>query len=739
MARFAFQLKAVNCTQDMWVQFHHNKTFQDAKKNWDWVNFNGMRSFVVVADHFKCGRDWSLDPWLASNVRFDQETLKVHLDVEKRTWKNVTRSYSLDFGEVQRGRNKRQISLDRAFTLDLSSNWPSKIINEKWTHKSGSVTFGVSCVECGTDGTLVFAGHIEGNPFTGIDKLLVSATPNGIRADLNLEVAFSGNYNFKGKDFAKRDFTLIQIPLPYGIRIPGVFTFGPHADVIAGYELKSIEGEATIGTGVSAVIPDDSIAKVDVFGNKKVDVRGWIPTFETKPLTIEAQISASGTLYTKLAVAASIEVFDETGITIDVNLQFPKISVEAVAGYNADGFCPNKPDPFGVSLDVFLGAEVSLEAWGEVDGKRKTFFDVDLFVDDDLHHFPVVCLSFGGGTPGSCTIDLEPEDQLWYEVEVANGISNSLVSRELPDFAPRASDMELLADDRKYALDCDEKSSPKWPIELKDYYVPTAIVNLGHAPTPVPVMKSLLGCSNDKISECNAERWKIEEGDASDVTASYNAEHIYEGFWMKEFLDRVKTDVYGSQQCENYATGILKLGDTTGWADKLVSQLGNIHTYEDTMTLLNGRENRVKHRMFNKGVENIYVYDSSSLTLANRVCRLGRIVAACKYMEMPQTKSYLDNTIADIVRVLFDMDGELFSGNDVLRNVHRTWFPEMYNAGIKKTKEYLVKMAEYIEEKTDDDDFKRLPEDVKEAILELKTGEAAKVEKYCNATIDYRW
>jgi hypothetical protein len=165
-------------------------------------------------------------------------------------------------------------------------------VNEKWAHKSGSVSFGINCIDCGTSGTLVFSGHIEGNPFTGIDKLVVQATPNGLRADLNLELSFAGVYNFRGKDFAKKEWTLIQIPLPYSIRIPGIFTFGPHADVIAGYELKSIEGEATIGTGVAAIIPDDSIAKVDVFGKSKVDVCGWVPRVETKPLEFNGDISS---------------------------------------------------------------------------------------------------------------------------------------------------------------------------------------------------------------------------------------------------------------------------------------------------------------------------------------------------------------------------------------------------------------------------------------------------------------
>jgi hypothetical protein len=77
------------------------------------------------------------------------------------------------------------------------------------------------------------------------------------------------------------------------------------------------------------------------------------------------------------------------------------------------------------------------------------------------------------------------------------------------------------------------------------------------------------------------------------------AEHIYEGFWLKRFFDHIKTTLYADDTCENYAKKILQLDDdtTNGWADKLALHLGNINNNKTTMTLLNGKENRVKHRV----------------------------------------------------------------------------------------------------------------------------------------------
>lgn len=123
---------------------------------------------------------------------------------------------------------------------------------------------------------------------------------------MNLEVAFSGLYKF-GND-AAGEFDVVTIPLPAGWRIPGILTFGPNAKVVAGYQLDKIEGAATLSTGVTAKIPEDSIAKVDLFAQQKLDVHGWVPTFETKPLELQAEISASGFFYTKVAVAVSLEV-----------------------------------------------------------------------------------------------------------------------------------------------------------------------------------------------------------------------------------------------------------------------------------------------------------------------------------------------------------------------------------------------------------------------------------------------
>jgi hypothetical protein len=103
MAKFSWGLKAARCTEDMMLQFRFNISFQAARREWEWVNFNTMHSFVMVADHYKCGRDWSPEPWVVSRATYHPHNLTITLRAEKSTWRKITSSYMLDFGEVRRG------------------------------------------------------------------------------------------------------------------------------------------------------------------------------------------------------------------------------------------------------------------------------------------------------------------------------------------------------------------------------------------------------------------------------------------------------------------------------------------------------------------------------------------------------------------------------------------------------------------------------------------------------------
>lgn len=217
MEKFALFLKSVQCTENMILEFRFKLAFLAAQKAWEWVNFNGIRSFVLIANWKGCGDDRSKEPWVVSNAVFDEKALKIKLVAVKSTWKKVSNTMVLDFGDFIPGDNgghdKRilDISLDKAFTLDLSSNFPTEIANWAWDFDNAHAKLDIRCNACGTRGTLVFAGHVEASLFGGLEKFELSATPNNIGADVNLELAFEGSVDFTGADRPGREFELVQL------------------------------------------------------------------------------------------------------------------------------------------------------------------------------------------------------------------------------------------------------------------------------------------------------------------------------------------------------------------------------------------------------------------------------------------------------------------------------------------------------------------------------------------------
>lgn len=224
---------------------------------------------------------------------------------------------------------------------------------------------------------------------------------------------------------------------------------------------------------------------------------------------------------------------DEDGVNVDVNLKFPKLKITASGGWNPSGYCPPDPDPFGVKLDIWLGAELALEGYTELDGKRNELFDVALFVSDELFHFPVICKSFGDAPSGSCAVDVPAEDLEWYENEVTNdgglpsrrrrSLSSSAdtVVAELIDLSRRRAPLEKRAG-RKYVLECDAGENHK--IVLKDYPYPKDIRDAGKTPNPVPLFDPQIKCGDTDIAKCKPQFWDVLE-----VTVPADIDKIVDG------------------------------------------------------------------------------------------------------------------------------------------------------------------------------------------------------------------
>lgn len=75
--------------------------------------------------------------------------------------------------------------------------------------------------------------------------------------------------------------------------------------------MNNVGGSASVKAGISADIPDSSVAKIDIASKNPVQISGWIPEITTRPLEINAQIDAQVNIYTEIAVAVSLEVLGE--------------------------------------------------------------------------------------------------------------------------------------------------------------------------------------------------------------------------------------------------------------------------------------------------------------------------------------------------------------------------------------------------------------------------------------------
>ncbi|KAL2193009.1 hypothetical protein P885DRAFT_46258 [Corynascus similis CBS 632.67] len=726
MGQWADELGNVVCAEAMSFEFLRDVTYQSVKQNWEWVNFNGMRTFVLIPDHKVCNlKGMPVEPWIISNVVFEDATRTVRMDAVQKKWGQIVHTYQLDFGELgmagsqplqKRGwlDDALDFDYDKAFTLDLSSRFPEKIFSAKWDTPSwGSVSMNVTCPGCGTTGQLVFAGHIEGSVLDGVDSLYVSATPRNLGAELNVEMTLSGKADLSKTEFGSNEWELLTIPLPAGWSIPGILTFGPNAKVLAGYKLGVVEGTATLGTGVAIMVPDDSLAKVDVLAEDSLDFHGWVPTVQTRPLTLEAEISASAQLYTKVTVGVGLEVLDDNGINVDVGLKLPIIDIDVTAGYNPEGFCPDNLDPFGVELDVSLGAALDIKGWDEIDGKRNELFSATLFSADDLYEFPSLCLHSGDAPANSCAAQPYPEELDWWFIEVV-GYDDLDDDDDDGEWLYRRDESHLLearGTSRKYKLDCDPQGS--WPLRIKAYHSPKYLVNKGIAGTPdMPIMlPGILTCDPDHSNPlCLPNQWTVES--STEVAAVYNwdrwaAEHAYEGVWIKDFLDHLYETYYSTAglSCEQMAKNTFNLGSTTGYAADLATAVGNKANYMDTMVLFPQKENTIKNRMFEPKISNIYKVLDTSSSHHERACAIGRIVNTCKYMEHDEVQKRMKWTISKMDAVLDRMDQAAKAGTLTppppasliaaggFRKAHEHFFTEKFNNGTDKTRNYLQNKA----------------------------------------------
>jgi hypothetical protein len=320
MDHFKEELQDVDCDGSLVLTFKSEATYQDAIDDWEWVNFNEQRTFVMIVNYGDCSPESGRQPWVVSAASYDNAKFKVHFTAVQTQWYNLTNPYEITWGSytpatdsllaarwnpIDTIKGILNPSWSPKFDINLAHTIPSTLW-EKST--SSGLDLSIGCDSCGTTGKLTIAGKIKGSLLhASIDEAYVEATPSNIGADFNPSFTVSGELSSKWD----KSWEIVRVPLST-FSIPLVFSVGPELRLSAGFELSAVQGSATVKAGISARIPDSASAKVDFHGSD-THVDGWKPVVTTKPISLEAEVQGKLAIYTAIGVDIGMTIFSKRG------------------------------------------------------------------------------------------------------------------------------------------------------------------------------------------------------------------------------------------------------------------------------------------------------------------------------------------------------------------------------------------------------------------------------------------
>jgi hypothetical protein len=384
MEKFLHLTKSVYCDQDgISIAFTDNTTFEKAKKIWDWANGAENRSFILVAGAGDCGWNEHRQPFIVRTLNFEGSNV-VRLNGGPESWQDVAHSYDLVVGhialnETQLRRAKRDYTKDTSIPLEL--DFPFSV-----GMSEDGVSSTLSCTDCGTSGYFSLELVISTWWYvpTGAS---IKVSPSGVEATVNLEWTISGEL----AGSINKEWTPISFPTPATIEIPEVLTIGPTIDLIVGVTLQALKAQATITGGAKATIPDSAIVEVNLLDPSDNKFSGWLPSVESYPFSVDAEISATVGAYLATALALEAEALGY-GYEIELELRLPYFTGKFDYLTSPSGVC---------NSDKTMGVEASLNVGGTllIDAKEVSSPDPIFSIQLGSNSFPLAstCWPFGPG------------------------------------------------------------------------------------------------------------------------------------------------------------------------------------------------------------------------------------------------------------------------------------------------------------------------------------------------------
>ncbi|KAH0559367.1 hypothetical protein GP486_004118 [Trichoglossum hirsutum] len=730
MERFAGMLENVVCGDNMVLDFKTNESFQYALQAWNWTNEDTKNNFIMVANYDGCGPDQQRWPYYVTGVHYDKTKFIAYLDAKEMTWEDAAQTFDLDFGTIFKGNiqnnpgntstttasqlqasgapyvNRRlfgwdpSLSWDPSVTLDLASDFSQSLIS---TEVDG-VELSVTCTTCGTKGKLVVGGHVSVS-FGGLSALSLSAKPQDFAATLELAISAEGTlgspYNWQQ--------TLGSIPIA-GFEVPEIgLGLGATLDWNVGYYAGNWTGTASVSYGVTASLSNSANLNIDIVNPDKSSFSGWAPTFAQKPLSVSAKIETTSQVYSEPELALGFQVLGK-GYEIALDLKLPEIDAHVAALLDTAGVCGTKKT-LGVDIGSSIGVNLFARA-GPTDDQSKFLFKETIFVESThanaepskppkstTSEEPKVTHSSSNSVPKpssyiskttrstttskpppsptrnstSPTVHITPSAKPTGAPKntTSSAACAATATGDLVEYLSLESEGGTLEkrSDRGYKLSCDN----------------TRIVKLAGYPPPgsgrtitdwmQPAAPSI--CTNWDMVPTPAPSLPLADGH------KWATEHIYEGFFIKNFLD----DLVSRLSCATVTKLFWEISATTSttyWIDEVMNSLGS-SVNEKFLVYLDSDTNRMK-----------YFAD-----LDGRITFLAKLGRVMNYMSHPSVKPKFGATADSVEATLGRMDKAIRSnptyapllsalGSQTLVQAHAAWMANLVQSANDKAHSSLV-------------------------------------------------
>jgi hypothetical protein len=384
MEKFLPLTKSVYCDQNgISMTFSDNATFEEAKQVWDWANGAENRSFIIVAGAGDCGWNEHRQPFIIQTLDFEGGNV-AKLNGGQASWQDVAHSYDLVVGhialnETQYRRARRDYTKDISIPMEL--DFPFSV-----GMSEDGVSSTLSCVDCGTNGHFNLELVIS-TWFYIPTGASIKLSPSGVEATAKLKWTLSGELSGS----INKEWTPVSFPTPATIEIPGVLAIGPTIDLIVGVTLDALKAQATITGGAQAKIPDSAIVEVNLLNPSDNKFSGWLPSVESYPFSVDAEISATVGTYLATALALKAEALGQ-GYEIELELRLPYFNGKFDYLVSSSGVC---------NSDKTMGVEASLSVGGKllIDAKEVSSSDPIFSIQLGSNDFPLAstCWYFGPG------------------------------------------------------------------------------------------------------------------------------------------------------------------------------------------------------------------------------------------------------------------------------------------------------------------------------------------------------